>query len=291
MLLSIFTPTYNRSQTIGRLFESLCQQPVNDFEWIIVDDGSTDNTSIIVDEFKKYAKFAIKYYKQTHRGKHSAYNFALEKASGDLLFVVDSDDFLPRNSLEHISSFANDLMQDKTLCGIIAQKEDVNGQILGKRLNHREKVSTFKGYKDIISKGERTFIFKTAIARMYPFPMFDGVTFVTECVVYDKIAKDNAFLTIDCTLTICEYLPNGLSSNIYKLMWENPQGFITYYRQRIDNSENWFEAFRYALRYHSFCDIAHKENRYTGHYSTFVNLLSPIGEIGRWYYKTMCKWR
>ena len=104
MLLTVFTPTFNRAHTIARTFNSLKQQTFKNFEWLIVDDGSTDSTEKVVEGFIESSDLNIRYIKKENGGKHTAYNLALEQAAGELFFVVDSDDWLPDNSLSDIAS-------------------------------------------------------------------------------------------------------------------------------------------------------------------------------------------
>ena len=93
-MITIFTPTYNRAYILPILFESLKIQTVKEFEWIIVDDGSTDNTESLIYKFKEECNFSIRYFKKENQGKHIAINFGVEKAKGNLFFIVDSDDYI-----------------------------------------------------------------------------------------------------------------------------------------------------------------------------------------------------
>lgn len=289
MLLTIFTPTYNRSDKLVRTFESLCAQGHSDFEWLIVDDGSTDDTCELVKRFKKEAPFQVHYRYQEHGGKHRAYNEALSLAKGDYFFAVDSDDWLSAGCLDYLWNHLP--IADKSVIGIIALKEDSSGRIFGECFGMSATVTTLQRLEEAGCNGERSFIFKTEVARRYPFPTIEGENFVTESVVYDRIGADWKFMALDWSLTVCEYQCDGLSGNIYQLMWNNPQGFIIYHRQRIDRAYNLSNAVRHTLRYHAFRHIAGRRFRgekYTGRYSLLVRLLSFVGPLGRMYYKYKC---
>lgn len=291
-MVTVFTPTYNRATVISRTFESLQQQKSRDFEWLIVDDGSTDNTEAIVTGFQRHSTFPIRYYKVPHGGKHRAYNAGLKLAIGELFFVVDSDDSLTKDSLLTINSVAETLRDRKDICGIIALKENKDGAIYGMPMPHEPVINSLKEFLDCCKDGERSFVFKTEIARKYPFPEIEGEYFVTESVVYERLGKDWGFLIINESLTICEYQSDGLSSNIYNLMLANPIGYMIYHCQRIENSKSLIQAIRHTLRYVAFNSISKSRTqwgKYDGEYRWIVNLLTPVGKIGECYYKYRCR--
>lgn len=291
-MVTVFTPTYNRATVISRTFESLQQQKFRDFEWLIVDDGSTDDTEAIVTDFQRHSTFPIRYYKVPHGGKHRAYNAGLELAIGELFFVVDSDDSLTKDSLLIINSVAEILRDRDDICGIIALKENKDGAIYGTPMPHEPVINSLKEFLDCCKDGERSFVFKTEIARKYPFPEIEGEYFVTESVVYERLGKDWGFLIINESLTICEYQSDGLSSNIYNLMLANPIGYMIYHCQRIENSKSLIQAIRHTLRYVAFNSISKSRTqwgKYDGQYRWIVNLFTPVGKIGECYYKYRCR--
>lgn len=99
---TVFTPTYNRAHTLHRVFDSLSAQTFRDFEWLVVDDGSTDNTPNVIREWMKSASFPIRYLRQSHLGRHIAYNLAIQEARGEMWTAIDSDDALVPHALERI---------------------------------------------------------------------------------------------------------------------------------------------------------------------------------------------
>lgn len=293
MFLTVFTPTYNRANTLRRTFESLIKQNFRDFEWLIIDDGSTDETASIAMTFKEEANFLVRYYHQEHGGKHRAYNKALELAAGNYFFTVDSDDWLTVNSLEDI---AHNLSVNKGLdsvCGLMALKQNANGRIYGSRFPESPMITKWLQLEKLKCNGERSLVFKTKIARQYPFPIIPGETFVTENVVYEKIGRDWSFLATNNSLTVCEYQSDGLTENIYKLMLDNPVGFMIYHAQRVDQASDIITAIKHTLRYHAFRVIANdsntKSHSYSGRFQFMVNLLAPLGFLGKIYYKFHCK--
>lgn len=293
MFLTVFTPTYNRANTLRRTFESLFKQKFRDFEWLIIDDGSTDETASITKTFKEEANFLVRYYQQEHGGKHRAYNKALELAAGDYFFTVDSDDWLTVNSLEDIVHNLSINKEIDSVCGLMALKENANGMIYGSRFPKSPMITTLLQLEKLKCVGERSLVFKTQIARLYPFPTIDDETFVTESVIYDRIGQNWPFLAVNSSLTICEYQSDGLTENIYKLMWDNPIGFMIYHAQRVNQAGDVIPAIKHTLRYHAFRVIANDTNTnshsYSGRYRFIVNLLAPLGYLGKIYYKFHCK--
>lgn len=274
MLLTIFTPTYNRAHTIDRLYRSLCDQTCRDFEWLIVDDGSTDNTSAIVEQYQNQSDFSIRYYKKENGGKHTAYNFGLTLASGDLFFTVDSDDWLPADSVELISRYSAALMSNDRLAGIIALKSFANNDIIGKKYIADEAIMSLRQLELSGQGGERSLVFKTEIARQFPFPIIRGEKFMTESVVYDKYVCYD-FLALNSALTICEYQQDGLSCNPKRVMLNNPGGYMLYFCNRIDTADSFAERFGYVLRYNVFRALysGNEVSPYSGRHRMLVRLM------------------
>lgn len=211
--ITIFTPTYNRAYTLATLYESLLKQKEKDFEWIIVDDGSTDNTQELVSQFIQEKKISIKYIKQQNRGKHVAVNKGLEIAKGELFFVVDSDDYLTKDAINEIIDARSKLKNiDKDYCGIAGLKLYPNGKMIGKTFKG-EYIDTYfhKQYKYNI-KGDKSYVFFTEIFKQYPYPVFDGEKHTAPSVSMVRMSKDGYKIRhINKKICICEYLEDGLT--------------------------------------------------------------------------------
>jgi len=289
MLLTIFTPTYNRINTIERTFRSLCRQTVKDFEWLVVDDGSTDGTGALINEFKSKANFPVIYIKKKNGGKHTAYNAALEVANGKYFFTVDSDDWLCDDSLNIIQDSVNSTdipIETSDIAGIIALKSFSDGKIIGTELPEPAYAATLSELEHNGYGGERSIILKTSIARAMPFPFIEGEHFMTESVVYDQIDNSYKFIVLNRNLTICEYQPDGLSLNLKKLMLNNPGGYMLYYSQRIDKAVTFKERISYILRYLAYSSLFKGKKSsliYRGRYKYICNTLSPLGKFMAWY--------
>ena len=191
MRFTVFTPTYNRANTITRVYESLLGQTLKDFEWLIIDDGSTDLTCNLVSHFvKSQSLFPIRYHMLTsNRGKHIAHNRALKEAQGDFLLVADSDDWIVPNALERMDHHWSRLPDTSDYCGVAGLCADRNGNIIGDKYPPEAEHSTLRERQYVYKvKGEKWGCMRMDICREYPFPdHVDG--FVPEGIVWLDIAK------------------------------------------------------------------------------------------------------
>lgn len=280
MRLTIFTPTYNREKLLERLYNSLLVQSNKDFEWLIIDDGSTDLTYKLVQEWEKERKINIKYIYKKNEGKYKAYNLAIKISTSELFFCVDSDDYLTSKSVESILVFW-DKNKTNNISGIIGMKENLKGNLLGDKFDvNLELSSLFKLNNKYKCKGEYSLVYDLNILKKYEFPEIQSEKFITESVLYDQIDKDYEMILLNKTLTICEYQSSGYSSNLIDIIWKNPIGFKIYYCQRIDMNVNFIDRVVYILKYHIF-NIISKEQIYfyNGKYKNLVKILKPMGYL------------
>lgn len=283
-MLTVFTPTYNRQATLGRLYNSLLEQTSYDFEWLIVDDGSTDTTESVVSEYVDNGKFTVRYIKKENGGKHTAYNMALLLAQGDYFFCVDSDDLLPCDAVASILESASGILPG---CGIIAYKQDFNGKLLSDVFpSDVSYIGMTQLSVNHNCRGEFALVFPTVIAKEYAFPVFSGEKFVTESVVYDKLSIDLNMFLLPMVLTICEYQEDGYSNNLNLTMKNNPCGFSLYFMQRIDLMPSVMQKLIHAGKYHCFRSMGGSQAPvYTGKHKIISGLGMPLGILFRLYYK------
>ena len=251
MKITVFTPTYNRAQLIGRLYDSLCRQSCRDFEWLVVDDGSTDNTAELFERLKKEVDFPVRYYKQENGGKHTAINTGLELARGELFFTVDSDDWLTDDALEKIVRWESELPKDGRFCGFAARLQNTAGQLSGEVYDGDYfDGTTMDRYG--IAGGERAMVFYTGIHQKYRYPVFAGERFLTEAVAWNRMARDGyRFRFYNDVIWIYEYQPDGLTGAGMALYQRNPMGYGLWVREKAD-----FQGLRGKDRfmtYYSFC--------------------------------------
>ncbi|GAA0104674.1 glycosyltransferase family 2 protein [Paraclostridium sordellii] len=233
-MITVFTPTYNRAYILHKCYDSLCKQTCNRFEWLIVDDGSTDDTEIKVMEWIKEKKINIKYVKQNNSGKHIAHNRGVIECESEIFVCVDSDDFITNNAIEEIYNQWKYVEFDDNLAGIIALKGYSEEKPISSRIpNDILKSSIFNLYDKYRFKGDAMLVFKTSILKENLFPHIPGEKFMTEAVIYDKISRFYEMHLLDKVLYICEYLSDGYTSNISNVRKSNPQGHMLYLYQRI----------------------------------------------------------
>ncbi|MDH5828698.1 glycosyltransferase family 2 protein [Sphingobacterium faecium] len=215
-LITIFTPTYNRATLLGRLYDSLINQSFNNFEWIIVDDGSSDNTEEVVQTFLKEDKLAITYVKQQNSGKHIAINTGLDHAQGEWFFIVDSDDYLIPDALKIVNEY---LAKNTTYNydGFAFRRAYEGGTSIGGEFPEgiQEFAATIieRTVKYRVS-GDMAEVFKTDLLRECKFDEGFNEKFCAEGLMLNRTAKLGAkLLYIDQYIYICEYLPGGLTDN------------------------------------------------------------------------------
>ncbi len=228
--VTIFTPAYNRAYTLKRLYDSLLNQTSYNFEWIIVDDGSTDNTQELCKSFITKL-FTIKYIKQENGGKHRAINNGVKLAVGDLFFIVDSDDFLCENAIEKILFYWKKRKSD--CLGLCFRRIDyVTNEVIGWEFpKHEFYASSIQMQFKYNLNFDKAEIFRTDILKKYPFPEIDGEKFCTEGVCWLRMAKGkiNQLYCIDEAIYKGRYLEDGLTANYEKIMEKNPKGYFLYY--------------------------------------------------------------
>lgn len=212
---TIFTPTYNRGYILTNLYNDLKKQTFKDFEWLIVDDGSTDNSEELINKFKSENVLNINYIKKENGGKHTAINTGVKNASGELFFIVDSDDGLVNDSLQVIIDEWNSIEDKSNLSGVVGLCEHTNGEIVGTKMPEEHKICHFADlYFKYNVKGDKSLVLLTDVIKKYPFPERKEVKFLPESVVWHEISKDYTVKCINKTMIIRDYLDDGLTQNI-----------------------------------------------------------------------------
>lgn len=226
-LATVFTPTYNRARLLKRLYESLKEQSDKDFEWIIVDDGSKDNTKEVVQGFIKEKIIPIKYLKKENEGKHIAINVGCGMAEGELFFIVDSDDYIPKEAIEEVKRDWKKYRNNTGIAGLVYLKAWKNGNLMGRKFEKDEFISNHvKEYNKGGVWGEKLKILRTEIFRKNKFPKYENEKYVGEHVLWIQVSRKYDLVYINKVLYIAEYLEDGLTMAGRKLRIENPLGGI-----------------------------------------------------------------
>lgn len=236
-MITVFTPTYNRGYIIDNLYQSLLKQSVTDFEWIVVDDGSSDNTDEYFDKIKAHDNpFNIIYKKVENGGKHRAINHGVNLASGELFFIVDSDDYLLPDAIEKILKWVSSLDESKKWAGVSGYRGYSENKVIGNELksDYVDCKNTERERNGLLC--DKAEVYFTNVLRKYPFPEIQGENFITEEIVWNKIAKDGYYLRFyKDIIYICNYLEDGLTKNSTKAR-DNPKGMLLW-------AQGQFEAF------------------------------------------------
>lgn len=262
---SIITPTYNRAQLLERLWESLEAQTLRDFEWIVVDDGSADNTRSVVEQLSAKASFPVCYIYQTNSGKHVAVNVAVRMAHGYFVGILDSDDKYTANALDSCWGHWQQISEAQQLgfVGLTALCADEDGRMIGTRfpedLFDSDALECSARFK---IKGDKKGFQRTDVLRRFPFPEHLG-RFVPEGIVWNRIAHQFKTRYVNEVWTIMEYQPDGLSARTVSTRVMSPQAASLYYKElldagrelpfssRIRNSAN---LLRFSLHSRNFAD-------------------------------------
>jgi len=244
-LLTIFTATFNRAHTLHRVFDSLQAQSLQDFEWLIVDDGSTDQTAEEVAAWVKVAPFNIQYLRQENAGKHIAYNRALREARGRFFVVLDSDDAMPPHALERLYWHWNSIpaAQRRHYWAIEALACDEIGQIVGDQFPTSPFDSSLRDLRYVHRiHGEKIRISPTEILRRYPFPEIPGTQFVPEAVVWFEIAKTYKHRSINevCRVYYCHQPETETTLSSRKNLATTARGRLYYYIWLLNNDIEYF---------------------------------------------------
>lgn len=225
ILLTIFTPAYNRAHTLPRTLDSLKRQQNKNFKWLIIDDGSTDDTKELVDKWlKNDYGFKIKYIYKENGGMHTAHNVAYQNIDTELNVCIDSDDCLADDAVNKILNFWN---KNKKNCyaGIIGLDADLNGNLIGKNLGN-VKETTLSGYYNSGGAGDKKLVYRTDVIKKYPeYPVFEGEKYFGLNYKYILIDQDYKLLVLNEVLCNVEYQEDGSSNNMWKQYYNNPKGF------------------------------------------------------------------
>lgn len=250
MLLTVFTPTYNRAYCLHQCYESLCSQTVKNFLWLIIDDGSIDNTEETVSNWINEGLISIKYIKQENQGMHGAHNTAFRLINTELCVCVDSDDFMPNDAVEIIESFWS-INRSERVAGFIGLDAYKNGQIIGTKFPSTISKATLQEvYYKYKVRGDKKLVFRTDVVRQYPdYPLFNGEKFVPLGYKYLLIDQDYKMLILNKVLCIVEYMPDGSSLNIFKQYIKHPKGFSFYRKAQMRYGYSYKVKFKNAIHY------------------------------------------
>lgn len=250
-MITVFTPAYNRAHLLPRLYESLCKQTYKDFEWVIVDDGSTDDTRSVVEEFSvlgfefsrdkaqshntQHSTFntnSIRYFYQENGGKHRAINRGVKVARGELFFIADSDDTLPPDALEKVSGIYEGIKDYPIFAGVCGLDGTFDGKVIGSGLPEEviDDNSIAVRFKLGVT-GDMKEVFRTSVLKEFPFPEIEGERFCPEVLLWNRIATKYKLRYFNQIIYLAEYQDDGISAGIVKARMTSPIASMMTYQE------------------------------------------------------------
>lgn len=227
--LTVFTPAYNRAHTLGRTYASLCAQTCKNFVWLIVDDGSRDETADLVQSWQQQDNgFAIEYIRKENGGMHTAHNVAYENIHTELNTCIDSDDRMPPDAVELIlDKWAQ--VRDRGYAGLIALDAGFDGNVIGKGFPEGMEETTLSGYYAGGGSGDKKLVYRTDVINSYPpYPVFEGEKYVALAYKYRLIDQQYKLAVLDQVVCEVEYQADGHSTGMWKEYLRSPRGFAAW---------------------------------------------------------------
>ncbi len=257
-ILTIFTPAYNRAHLLLRLYESLCQQTCMDFCWLIVDDGSEDNTSDLVHTWISEGKIAIRYEYKRNGGMHSAHNVAYRLIDTELNTCIDSDDYMPSDAVEKIVRCWREHGSEQ-LSGIVGLDAMVDGRVIGSSFPASYQRIRLTDFYHHGGSGDKKLVYRTAVMKELPeYPEFEGERYVGLSYKYLLADLQMPLLTLNEVLVYVEYQPDGSSNTMWKQYGRHPQGFAFLRRETMIHHPYFRERLKAAIHHVSSCLYLHR---------------------------------
>lgn len=227
--ITVFTPAYNRADLLKRCYESMCRQTNKNFMWMIIDDGSTDNTKEVVDLWMLNNNgFEIQYYYKENGGLHTAYNEAIEHIDTELCVCIDSDDYMPDNAVEIILDFWKKNGSNE-YAGIVGLDYTIDNHVIGDLLPDKKSINLIDLLigKYHIHNGDRTNVVRTELyKKVAPMISLKGEKNFSPHYMHLQISKNYDFLVLNENLRYVEYQADGMSNSIFKQYLNSPNSFI-----------------------------------------------------------------
>lgn len=255
LFLTVFTPTYNRAYTLHLVFNSLQQQSFKNFEWLIVDDGSADNTAELVEQWMKQADFPIRYIHKENGGKHTAMNEGIRSAKGQWFLVFDSDDACVSDAFTvfHQAYKAIPEAEDAAFSTITARCMDEQGKAVGPEYTADiEDVSDAWQQLVLRSSAERWGINRTAYLQQHLFPEFPGEKFIPESIVWNRLSTKYKTRFINKPLRVFQPLPDGLTASMLRIRVASPNGTRLVYEEQSRMGLPFLQKVKSLINYYRF---------------------------------------
>lgn len=286
-IVTVVTPSYNRAKQLSNLYKSLIFQSVSDFIWLIVDDGSTDETEKIIHNFKEERKLSIEYYKKDNGGKHTALNLAIEKVQTELFFIVDSDDYLTADAIEIIK---NDWEKHKDLdlCGVSYLRGFSSVKVIGDVFPQDYMINSFAEIRvNQHIKGDKAEVWATKYLKSLRFPVFADEVFLVESYLWLQVSRMANMLFVNKIIYITEYLKGGLTRSGRRLRILCPQGGMSFSLLAMEKEYCLVDRFKNAILYVTYSKFAHKSffDVICNNFKCLILCAYPFGAIVYFFWK------
>ena len=247
--LTVFTLSYNRAYCLHKCYESLLRQTCSDFEWLVVDDGSTDNTAQLVQGWINEGRIPIRYLYKENGGMHTGYNTAYDNIFTELAVSIDSDDYMTDDAMEIITSRWRE-HKDEKYAGMVFLDITEDGNVLGTKMPEAKSATVYDLYNRLGVKGDKKQVYRPELIRPFVSPVFPGEKLFPTCYKYFQVDLTHEMLLFNEPVCVVEYMPDGYTKNIIKLYKKNLNNYI-FYRKFImtyPNATLW-HRYRFAIHY------------------------------------------
>lgn len=262
--ITVFTPAYNRAELLPRLYESLKRQTSKNFMWLVVDDGSTDNTRELVEGWvKSTGDFEVQYVYKKNGGLHTAYNTAIENLKTELAVCIDSDDYMPDYAIEEITDFWKKNGSDE-YAGIVGLDSLENGEIIGDLLPDQKTInliSLLMGKYNLTNGDRKNVIRSDLYKKVAPMTVYEGEKNFNPHYMHLQISQEYDFLVLNKSLCIVEYQTDGMTNNMIRQYYTSPNSFAQTRRLYLSFKDAPFKfKMRNSIHYVSSCILSKQKN-------------------------------
>ena len=280
MLITVFTPLYNRENSIAAVYNSLLMQTCKDFEWLVINDGSTDSSATIMEDIisKHDNSFPIRYQCRENHGLMYTLNEGVRMAEGTLFMRLDSDDQALPNAIELITDNYHYVKDKDDICALVFRSVDYNKKSVGYHPFDEVQICDFALYRDKYkAKGDRSEVMKTEIFKKYPFPIIDGEKFCPEGLIWNRIASDYKAIYMISPIYQKGAPDDSITADVYNYLKRNSKGTTLYYREIVSNKKFCFKyRLLNAIKFYRYVFFS-GESLFTRIPLTYVVLGMPLG--------------
>lgn len=261
-LITVTTPSYNRAHTLPNVYESLCNQTDKRFKWLIIDDGSTDETEALVSSWIAEGKFPIMYKKKANGGKASALNIGIDLLDTPYAVCLDSDDTFYSDTIENAIKNLEKIVDNDQYCGILALRNNPDGSVMGgKALPYNlDTITAVDVFMKLNLNTELICFYKTSILTQYRFPEFEGEKFVSPAWMQYEITQKYHYLPVYEKYCCCEYIADGLTRNKRTVIKKNPRGYTAVKRYSFNLAPSLRLCIKHGIMYDCGCLLGKEKN-------------------------------